>query len=189
MTREETIEAIKVMQAYVDGKEIQTLNCAAHHKFSEPEWDWEYFDYCIIDEPLEKEPQKIPAFSIGDYVEEKETGREGIITERALSGFRVGFDNGNLTYCNQFGQTEEGNIIVPRKKKPFDWRGKNIQWVRFGEDDSNPHKVTSVCEYGVYMRDQNVEDFRDWNYLLNVDKNPDVNWQWSDDNQTWRNFK
>ena len=56
MTREQTIEAIRVMQAYVDGKEVQHLGkkwnprellkpdwCDTH----EPFWNWEHYDYRI----------------------------------------------------------------------------------------------------------------------------------------------
>ena len=56
MTREQTIEAIRVMQAYVDGKEVQYLGkkrnvmglllsdwCDTH----EPFWNFEHYDYRI----------------------------------------------------------------------------------------------------------------------------------------------
>jgi|GEM_PF-5437470 hypothetical protein len=118
MTPEETKKCIEVMQAYVDGKEIQTLNCAAHHKFNEPEWDWEYFDYCVIDEPLEKEP------------------------------------------------------------KPFDWRGKNIQWVRFGSGfPEGIFRVLQISNEGV----KHSAGFCGWPLIKNL--------EWSEDNATWRRFE
>ena len=56
MTREQTIEAIRVMQAFVDGKEVQYLGkkrnpmglllsdwCDTH----EPFWNFEHYDYRI----------------------------------------------------------------------------------------------------------------------------------------------
>ena len=39
MNREETIEAIKVMQAFVDGKVINSLD--AYESMTSPVWDWE----------------------------------------------------------------------------------------------------------------------------------------------------
>lgn len=48
MTREETIEAIKVMQAFVDGKEVQ---CLAHNKewitTDQPAWNFPSYIYRI----------------------------------------------------------------------------------------------------------------------------------------------
>ena len=56
MTREQTIEAIRIMQAYVDGKEVEYLGkkwdskelfkqdwCYTHS----PLWNWEHYDYRI----------------------------------------------------------------------------------------------------------------------------------------------
>ena len=43
MTREQTIEAIRIMQAYVDGKEVEAQRPIAGSCWipaSEPRWDW-----------------------------------------------------------------------------------------------------------------------------------------------------
>ena len=40
MTREQTIEAIRVMQAYVDGKEVQNLYKTVWSTVHEPLWNW-----------------------------------------------------------------------------------------------------------------------------------------------------
>ena len=41
MTREETKKAIKVMQAYVDGKEIENITFSGTYvKVSNPVWNW-----------------------------------------------------------------------------------------------------------------------------------------------------
>ena len=56
MTREQTIEAIRVMQAYVDGKEVQYLGKKWDSKellkqdwcyTLRPLWNWEHYDYRI----------------------------------------------------------------------------------------------------------------------------------------------
>ena len=49
MTREQTIEAIKVMQAYVDGKEVEVrgLPCSVWMSAGEPCWNWQFMEYRI----------------------------------------------------------------------------------------------------------------------------------------------
>lgn len=42
MTREKTVERIKVMQAFVDGKQIELKDCMGHWCIANnPSWDWE----------------------------------------------------------------------------------------------------------------------------------------------------
>ena len=47
MTREETIKCIEVMQAYVDGEEIEELvsKDSDWRSVQNPEWDWDFNDY------------------------------------------------------------------------------------------------------------------------------------------------
>jgi hypothetical protein len=47
MTREQTIEAIRIMQAWVDGKEIQTIYAGVWLLASTPRWDWDDTEYRI----------------------------------------------------------------------------------------------------------------------------------------------
>jgi len=50
VTREQTIEAIRVMQAYVDGKEVEVQRPIAGSVWlpaSEPRWDWFNSNYRI----------------------------------------------------------------------------------------------------------------------------------------------
>ena len=51
MNRDETIEAIKVMQAFVDGKEVQYLGKELFKQdwcyTLTPLWNWEHYDYRI----------------------------------------------------------------------------------------------------------------------------------------------
>jgi hypothetical protein len=48
MTRDETIEAIRVMQAYVDGKEVEfKWGSMDWNSTDKPEWNWSAYDYRI----------------------------------------------------------------------------------------------------------------------------------------------
>ena len=48
MTREETIEAIRIMQAYVDGKEVEVLfPFSRWEKEITPNWNWHTFQFRI----------------------------------------------------------------------------------------------------------------------------------------------
>jgi len=54
MTREQTIEAIRVMQAYVDGKEVESKHITSHNWVLDktPRWNWDNFDYRIKPTPV-----------------------------------------------------------------------------------------------------------------------------------------
>ena len=48
MTREQTIEAIRIMQAYVDGKEVEFKWMSKDwNSTDKPEWNWSAYDYRI----------------------------------------------------------------------------------------------------------------------------------------------
>jgi hypothetical protein len=48
MTREQTIEAIRVMQAFVDGKEVEFKWMSKDWNYNDkPEWNWSAYDYRI----------------------------------------------------------------------------------------------------------------------------------------------
>jgi hypothetical protein len=52
MTREETAEAIKVMQAYVDGADVEfTRNGQGWDAAANPAWDWAEFNFRIKPKP------------------------------------------------------------------------------------------------------------------------------------------
>lgn len=63
MNREQTVEAIKVMQAAVDGKPIQhqyrrdeaVNDKVVWHNSAAPSWDWVNHEYRIKPEPMEIE--------------------------------------------------------------------------------------------------------------------------------------
>ena len=48
MTREQTIEAIRIMQAYVDGQEVEfKWGSMDWNSTDKPEWNWSAYDYRI----------------------------------------------------------------------------------------------------------------------------------------------
>ena len=57
MNREETKKAIAVMQAYVDGKQIEAAQEGYQYTLQEgcdsPLWDWSSYRYRVMPEPIE----------------------------------------------------------------------------------------------------------------------------------------
>lgn len=53
MTREETADCIKVMQAYVEGKQIQYVDSETEDwtDIESPTWNWDLYDYRVKPEP------------------------------------------------------------------------------------------------------------------------------------------
>ncbi len=53
MTREETADCIKVMQAYVEGKQIQYVDSETEDwtDIESPTWNWDLYDYRIMPKP------------------------------------------------------------------------------------------------------------------------------------------
>lgn len=129
MTKEETKKCIEVMQAYVDGKEVEYEvpgdNDGVFVNTECPNWCWEECNYRIKEEP-----------------------------------------------------------------KPWDWRGKNIQWVRCtGFKDDQPWKTACVNREGVLVFEHHGDDensswpkFKKWEILIYG------GFEWSEDNATWRPF-
>jgi hypothetical protein len=52
MNREQTIEAIRVMQAFVDGKEVEHRYNGKWVKIYVPRWDWDETEYRIKPTPV-----------------------------------------------------------------------------------------------------------------------------------------
>ena len=75
-TREETKKMIEVMQAFVDGKQIEyDMYPDSWSDIGEPSWDWATFCYRI--------KKKEPKFKVGDYVR--------ILDGRKIEDYRYGW--------------------------------------------------------------------------------------------------
>ena len=51
MKRSDTADCIKVMQAYVEGKQIQYKDDEVWIDIDDPDWDWHNWEYRIKPEP------------------------------------------------------------------------------------------------------------------------------------------
>lgn len=87
MTREQTKEAIKVMQAFVDGKDIE-IN---HHgynlewkKCKEPKWNWIVQDYRIAPDQEEPKEKRYRPYTMEEFVEDLKIHGNFIIVKCAL---------------------------------------------------------------------------------------------------------
>lgn len=97
MTREETKKAIKVMQAYVDGKTIEFNPVGSDDWIEEdnPNWNYNYFNYRIKPEPhyrpFKNAEEVMEAIKQhGPYIKENNT-------YRYLKKFTV-MENGEIVY-------------------------------------------------------------------------------------------
>ncbi len=75
---------------------------------------------------------------------------------------------------------------IKEEPKPFDWRGKNIQWVRIRHNFLASAKVLCLNDAGLYFIvghsiDPEIKLFK-WNILIQE-------YEWSEDNATWRKFE
>ena len=83
MTREETKKCIEIMQAYVDGAEIEGRNKCENKWLpaTSPSWDWIVFDYRKKTQPTKvTEEEKILLKMIGKIVKTKDTGYISLVT-------------------------------------------------------------------------------------------------------------
>lgn len=83
----------------------------------------------------------------------------------------------------------EFDYRIKEEIRTFEWRGKNIQWLkRMGDNNNFGIKIIYVDKNGVMVVNadrlrfsQNIFDFLEWSKIIE-------NFIWSDDNQTWRKF-
>lgn len=185
MTREETIEAIKVMQAYVDGKEIKAIFTDGRLA-GKVTWSWggNHLSYSIKEEPQ--------PFSIGDLVYSSYHEAEGTIEEKDEERLAVRFGN-NLYYYYSTGKIYPIGIAdlqkVKQETKPFEWRGKNIQWVKHNNYDA-ALKVVYLSDVGIGMTNLYTNDKEELNAPEVWPWEKAKAWfEWSEDNATWRKFE
>lgn len=149
MTKEETKAAILVMQAYVDGKDIEFCykyddewqKCEVH------QWDWNEKVYRI------KEESKSTWSELDEEIEQKR-----------LEDFE--------------------KEMRDKEPKTWDWRGKNIQWIRYTDNENYSTKVLIVAKEGIayYYHDHKEVKFCEWEIAKGC-------FEWSEDNATWRKFE
>lgn len=82
MTREQTKEAIRVMQAYVDGEEVQYSPKQGKGSYfwttkDNPLWNWEHYDYRIKPTPVLR-PWTSDEVPLGAWMREKQGNDRGM---------------------------------------------------------------------------------------------------------------
>jgi len=82
MTREQTKEAIRVMQAYVDGKEVESKHITSHNWVLDktPRWNWDNFDYRIKPTPVLR-PWTADEVPLGAWIKSKHDHWKSLILE------------------------------------------------------------------------------------------------------------
>ena len=76
MNIEETKEAIRVMQAYVDGKEVESLYGGKWALACIPRWDWDDTDYRIKSTPVLR-PWTADEVPLGAWMRVKDSPKVG----------------------------------------------------------------------------------------------------------------
>ena len=85
MTREQTKEAICVMQAYVDGEEVQYSPKQGKGSYfwtttDNPLWNWEHYDYRIKPTPVLR-PWTSDEVPLGAWLRHRGQGRKAVIID------------------------------------------------------------------------------------------------------------
>ena len=76
MTREQTIEAIRVMQAYVDGKEVEyPISNGQRATTMTPSWNWLYTQFRIKPTPVLR-PWTADEVPLGAWMREKKASHD-----------------------------------------------------------------------------------------------------------------
>ena len=80
MTREQTKEAIRVMQAYVDGKDVECKYLGGWERIDQPNWNWNNHDYRI--KPTKTlRPWTANEVPLGAWLRHSGQGRKAIIID------------------------------------------------------------------------------------------------------------
>ncbi len=184
MTREETKKCIEVMQAYVDGKEIEAnVSCgdATWNVVDDILWNWWSNIYRIKEEPKKEIPEWLKSLIVTPES-----------TQKLIDSIK---EEQRSRFLDRLSPEELVELQI-EEPKPFDWRGKNIQWVRNGED--LVVKVLEIRKRGIVVGCNNMlicdetEDVslsQEARVTLMPWKIAQRDWQWSSDNATWRKFE
>ena len=91
MTREQTIEAIRVMQAYVDGKEVECKYPYGWDRIDQPNWNWNNLDYRIKPTPTLR-PWTADEVPLGGQIRSKANTEYRMLIDRTANhGLREGW--------------------------------------------------------------------------------------------------
>ena len=102
MTRDETIEAIRVMQAYVDGKEVEfKWGSMDWNSTDKPEWNWSAYDYRI--KPTAKlRPWTADEVPLGMQARNREHPKTRWLIDRTSS------EENRIDWCKNYEHSTDG---------------------------------------------------------------------------------
>lgn len=212
MTREETKKCIEIMQAYVDGKKIEVRIGTGTFIHECPAWFWnDKCDYYRIkEEPREEVAEgftakeveenfneKFTQFYVGDCVYSSFHNKEGSVLGSSNTNVSVEFEDKSTVTFGAYHNTPSIHFLskinkptgFQKEPKPFDWRGKNIQWVKHKNYDA-ALKVVYLSDVGIGMTNLYTNDKEELNAPEVWPWEKAKAWfEWSEDNQTWRKFE
>ena len=104
MTRDETIEAIRVMQAYVDGKEVEfKWGSMDWNSTDKPEWNWSAYDYRI--KPTAKlRPWTADEVPLGMQARNREHPKTRWLIDRTSS------EENRIDWCKNYEHSTDGGV-------------------------------------------------------------------------------
>ena len=125
MNKEKTRNAIEVMQAYVDGKEIEVLVNGHHWKFTigdteSPAWNWKKYDYRINKEEPKRVPLSPEDIKPGDCIKRKGDCDSTWDMIVSVGGFHVWHAFGSETVKTSYTDLMEKAMI--RSIGESEWR-------------------------------------------------------------------
>ena len=118
MTKEKTKEAIKVMQAYVDGEKVEYRFCGGWMPASRPRWNWSEIDFRIA-KPKAVELEVGMELAIRGY---KDTFRRVVYIhgDYVCYTFGNGLQTASMSrLCRDFNVLINGKVHPILIKEPF----------------------------------------------------------------------
>ena len=108
MTREQTIECIKVMQAYVDGKELEILSLFGKwERATAPRWNWDDTEYRIKSTSTLR-PWTADEVPIGAWLREKQR-----LDDRRILGWTSNQSDRDIWLDEREHSTDLGKTWLP----------------------------------------------------------------------------
>lgn len=103
MNIEQTIEAIRVMQAYVDGKEVEVQLPAGNWETMAPNWNWRDTDYRIAPTTTLR-PWTADEVPLGAQARNREHPKTRWLIDRTSSG------ENRKDWCKNYEHSTDGGV-------------------------------------------------------------------------------
>ena len=103
MNREQTSESIRIMQAYVDGKEVETMYNGIWSLAHAPRWDWDDHDYRIKPTPVFR-PWTADEVPLGAQARNREHPKTRWLIDRTSS------EENRKDWCKNYEHSTDGGV-------------------------------------------------------------------------------